>query len=309
MKPNVLAVVVTYHPDRPHLYSLLRELLRQARAVLVVDNTPALAEDSGLLEVEAIEGARLIALGCNQGIAAAQNIGVSTALAEDFAYLLLCDQDSWPLPGMVDTLAGVTQSLQEQGIPVGCVGPVHHDQISGRRLQAQVAVGRGPFYSTVEPRGDAACLEVATCISSGSLVATEVLRKVGGMREAFFIDQVDVEWCHRARAEGFRIFCAPQARLEHRLGRSSISFWLLGWRVHHEYPPERLYYRFRNFLLMARLPHVPLRWTIRAAGYWVVSFFVHVLLTRNRLANLRLITRGLLDGIRGRAGPFARRVA
>jgi rhamnosyltransferase len=126
------------------------------------------------------------------------------------------------------------------------------------------------------------------------------------MREDFFIDHVDTEWCHRARALGFRNFGTARTRLAHHLGDALFRVWYFGWQRHSEYSPVRLYYRFRNFILLCRLPHVPLRWAMRASWYWLGNAYAHCLFAERRWANLRAVARGLWDGMRGRSGPLRR---
>jgi hypothetical protein len=57
---------------------------------------------------------------------------------------------------------------------------------------------------------------------------------------------------------------------------------------------------------MCRLPHVPLRWVIRASWYWLGNAYAHCLFARDRWANASAVVRGLWDGVQGRSGPLQR---
>jgi len=48
-------------------------------------------------------------------------------------------------------------------------------------------------------------LETDMLIASGCLIPADVLRDVGLMDDALFIDHVDTDWCMRARARGYRL--------------------------------------------------------------------------------------------------------
>jgi len=72
-------------------------------------------------------------------------------------------------------------------------------------------------------------MECDFLLSSGSLVPLDVIDKVGGMEEELFIDQVDTEWCLRARSMGYRVFGAFGAILEHRLGEAHARAWFDRW--------------------------------------------------------------------------------
>jgi rhamnosyltransferase len=303
---GVLAVVVAFFPDPAKFVPLVESLCGQAHAVAVVDNTPA-GSAAGVADMlrplrERFAGLQLVALGENRGIAAAQNIGIRLAIERGDEYVLLSDQDSRPDAGMVAALVATARELQASGIAVGCVCPAYFDEVTGQAFGFQVHPPGRLFYRALP--GDRAMpwAEVVTAISSGSLLPVHALQRIGGMREDFFIDQVDIEWCHRARSLGYANFGTARARLVHNLGDAPLRAWCFGWRAVNAYPPTRLYYRFRNFVRMARLPHVPLRWSIRASGYWLLSLYAHCLFAARRRDNAKAIARGLRDGALGRGG-------
>lgn len=303
---RVLAVVVAYRPEPGPLRDLLEALAAQVDEILVVDNTPG---DTGARtlarSIDDVAAGIPVAtwqMGGNHGIAAAQNVGIRKALAEGFDYVLLSDQDSVPQPGMVDALVECCVERSAAG-PVGCVAPAYHDRSTGQAFAFQVMRPGALFYQSLPAHLAVPSAEIVTTISSGSLIPRSSLESVGDMHEDFFIDHVDTEWCHRARAAGRRNYGTALARLEHTLGGEPFRVWYGRWRLHSEYPPSRLYYRFRNFVRMSRLPHVPFRWTVRAAWYWAGNAYAHVLFARRRMANLRAIVRGLRDGMMDRGGP------
>ena len=308
---RVLAVVVAYLPQAPALIPLLRALSPQVDSIMVVDNTP---RDDGRVDAlfEAlpalVSNLRVERLGDNLGIAAALNVGLDIAVREGFDHVLLSDQDSLPAADMVTVLCGVAGRLSASGKRVGCVCPSYFDQTTGQPFRFQVQRRGRLFYSSVASDPSLPWQEIITTISSGMLIPRAALEAVGEMREDFFIDHVDTEWCHRARARGFRNYGTAGAKLTHQLGDAPFRVWCFGWRRHSEYSPLRLYYRFRNFVQLVRLPHVPLRWSIRAAWYWLGNLYAHCLFAERRLANARAIGLGLLDGLSGRMGKASRKI-
>lgn len=311
MSGGVLAVVVTYHPQGAGLQPLLRALAPQVDGLLVVDNTPGSPDhiEYLLAPLRAVmPHLRLQRSGTNLGIAAAQNIGIRVALDEGFEHVLLSDQDSLPDADMVAALRDCCVQLQAQGVRVACVCPEYFDETTGQVFRFQVEETGHLLYRSVASNPALPAQEIITTISSGTLVSRAALQQVGGMREDFFIDHVDTEWCHRARALGFHNYATARARLVHRLGEAPFRVWYFGWRQHSEYSPARLYYRFRNFVLLCRLPHVPLRWSLRAGWYWLGNAYAHCLFARHRPANARAIALGLWDGLRGRSGAIRRAI-
>lgn len=142
-------------------------------------------------------------------------------------------------------------------------------------------------------------------ITSGTLIPCGVLKNVGGMRNDFFIDHVDTEWCLRAISLGYDLAVAVKARMHHRMGDTRMAVWFFGWSYLNGYKPRRLYYRFRNFVYMLRLEHVPLWWKIRGGWYWLGNLYAHVVFSKGeRLASLRAAFRGICHGLSGKLGPY-----
>lgn len=299
------AVIVTYFPDMETLRTLLRALSGQVRRIDIIDNTP---QDDD--RVESVIGglppgsAECFRLGSNQGIARALNIGIERAREAGATHVLLSDQDSVPAPDMVAGLLGALREQEAAGRRVGAVGPSFLNSVSEISYRFQVRRPGQWTYSNDQPDAAHPHLETLSLITSGMLVPMGVFDRVGLMRDDFFVDHVDIEWCHRARDAGFALFGTAYAHMIHQMGEDKVRIWLFGWRSMNGYRPLRLYYQFRNFVYMLRLRHVPLWWKIRACRYWLGEAYAHLFFASSRLASLRMIVRGCLDGLVGRMGPY-----
>jgi rhamnosyltransferase len=307
--PSVLGVVVTYYPNGEHLVPLMERLGQQCREVLIVDNTPASDDLVFAVAGDALLRAgncRAVRLGRNAGIAYALNIGIDIACAEGFDYVLLSDQDSLPTEHMVTGLVSAACAVAARGKPVGAVGPLIRDMVTGIDYPFQTPMPGKFFYGHRFPTAGEPHVASSSIITSGKLIPLGAIRGIGGMMEELFIDHVDVEWCHRARASGYEVVGTGNAVLYHRMGDQGMRVWCLGWRMISEYGPLRLYYRFRNFVHLLKMPYIPLAWKIRAGWYWLGNFYSHVVFARSRVKNLRAILAGILDGVTGRLGPCRR---
>lgn len=302
---RVFAVVVAYLPDTEVLRDLLDALLAQTAGVFVVDNTPA--DDQrvqALCAAFAQDSLRLIRLGCNLGIARALNVGIDAALAAEATHVLLSDQDSLPAADMVAELLRAQEALIHEGRRVGAVGPTYTDRHTGITFPFQAVVPGKFFYGHQRPDATHPAIEALTLITSGTLVPAQVLNEVGPMREDFFIDNVDIEWSHRARAAGFSLFGVGAAVMFHSMGDQALRVWYFGWRHESAYSPVRVYYRIRNFVALCRLPFIPWRWKLRSGWNILGVIYTQTVFGRQRLAALRMGLRGLWDGLRGRMGPW-----
>lgn len=293
---RILAIVVAYHPDRLLLQRQLEAVRDQVDGVIVVDN----GNESEFFERQLQAGRidSLIQPGENLGVAGGVNRGLARTRELRARTVLLLDQDSVPADGMVERLSRASHSLRQAGEPVAAVGPVLRDRTSGQR---------GPFIRYRFPgyrrlRGVEGTVRCDFLITSGSLIDIAVFDQVGEMDEGLFIDNVDLEWCFRARRNGLTIHGVFDAELEHSVGeRKRLVRWLPVPYAHH--PPVRLYYMVRNGLLVYRDGGPPAWVTYDALR--LLSKFVIYAFVRPRGKNLSAMMRGFVDGLRGRRGRSA----
>lgn len=297
---GVMAVVVTYHPDTAALQRLLRATLPQVEQLVIVDNGSSLPVSALASLAASVE---LLSLESNEGLAAAQNLGIRRALDRGADHVLLLDQDSVPESGMVKELIRVSRELTDSGVKVGAVGPRYTGLADDEEPSRFVRFGRLGF-SARAPAPGAASTECDFLIASGSLIPAESLRVVGLMEAGLFIDHVDTEWCLRAAAKGYRLFGATGALMRHGLGERTTKLWFLRRRKVAQHSPFRYYYMFRNSLLLMRRSYAPRAWKRcdRTRLLQVMVFFG--LLRGPRLRNLGMMLRGIRDGLRGVQGPM-----
>ncbi|SOY49088.1 dTDP-rhamnosyl transferase RfbF [Cupriavidus taiwanensis] len=301
---STAAVVVTFNPDEPVFRRLLQATLRQVGTVVVVDNGSARVDVAAMCGSEDAGAARIryVPLGTNLGIAAAQNRGIEVAKAAGAEYVLLLDHDSVPADNMVAALRQADRQLRDAGVEVGAVGAVTHDRRTGTTSKV-VRMVRGRVQrlasQTSEPY-----IEADFLIASGTMIAVSVLERHGMMNEGYFIDHVDTEWCLRVKARGMRLFAIPRARLEHALGDHVVRVWLGRWREVPVHSPARDYYMFRNTVRMLLTTPMSLAWRITHV-FRLSQFAVFFGLGMSpRLKRIRLMTRGIIDGVKGRGGAL-----
>jgi len=220
MKPMIIAVIVTYFPNRAVLEAQLLALLPQVSCAVIIDNGSSEAQLSWLSELcQQQETLTLIPLEQNFGIAKAQNDGIAWAKQVGAHFVLLMDQDSLPAPDMVDQLLLAHQTLSKTGVRVAAIGPKFIDVDSGR---VSKHVRFGWFSVSRVDCDDASYLEVDFLISSGSLISMTALDVIGDMDASLFIDHVDTEWVLRAKSKGWLSFGHCKARMFHSLGEHRI---------------------------------------------------------------------------------------
>ena len=295
--PRVHAVVVSYRSDPERLARQFDCLLEQVSAIVWVDN----ASPDALRQLHRrwpADRVHALWLDDNQGIGAAQNRGIERALALGASHVLLMDDDSLPAPDMVPSLLG---ALAERPL-AAAVGACHVDPRRETERTPFSVVDGGRLRWLACSDADR-IWEVDHVIASGCLIPAPVLEAVGSMREDFFIDWVDTEWCLRARNRGYRIYGVCGALLEHTLGDRVVR--VLGREIPW-HAPWRHYYQARNFVLMLRARQVGPVSRSHMAFRQLKRFIVFSTLVPGRWQYFRMWMRGLWHGCLGRSGPLVR---
>ncbi len=300
--PKIIAVVVSYNPEKTGIENNLLAVLEQVDSVILVDNSDNKNVDLSYLRSANLD---LISLGENMGIAYAQNIGIESAISQGAEYVLLLDQDSRPTEGMVETLLSRSISLGDGGDKIGAVAPICVDPRTGIKSYFLVTRYGFPYRYNPERRSRSDTLITAGfLISSGSLISVEVLRGVGGKRSNYFIDHVDTEWCFRARLKKYLLVGVHDAVLEHSIGDSVKRFWLFYFRNIPYHSPLRDYYMFRNSIFTIRDIKGHNIWRFLLV-YRLVQFMVYFLtFTSERKFRFKAMLMGILHGIRGVDGKL-----
>jgi rhamnosyltransferase len=295
---NIIAVIVTYHPDFAVLKDLLDGLKPQVNSLVLVDNGSD-AKLQNWLDQNHAQPSHSIFLGANTGVATAQNVGIGWARQQGADYVVLFDQDSLPAHDMVHCLIEAVQAKQSTGCMVAAAGPRYLDErqdnpppfirVQGLRLLSQVCDETDSI------------VDVDYLISSGCLIPMSTLDAVGPMREGLFIDYVDIEWGLRARHQGFQSYGVCSAHMQHSLGDRPIEFF--GKRIP-SHSPLRHYYSFRNAVILYKEPWVPLNWKLVDGWRLCLKYVFYSLFAKPRTAHLRMMTLGVWHGLVRKIGKF-----
>lgn len=286
---SVCAVVIAYFPD-PDFYERLRTVVPQVGMVVIIDNTPERGATPRLSQTFESEPHVL----CfdnrgNVGVAAALNQGLAHASRMGYQWILALDQDTLCLPDMADTLLKVASACQPKPV---VVGGNYFDPQSNR---TKVPTGRSAGF-----------LEQKTVITSGSLIDVGQALALGGFRADFFIDQVDHEFCLRARAHGHKVVISRKQVMTHSVGRAGgVRIPFLGVLPNH--PPLRKYYIARNTVVtVAEYWWREPQWCARRLVRLLLGLGLMAILEEHRFNKVRAFAAGVADGLRRHMGPCTR---
>ena len=320
-RTDVCGIIVTFHPDE-EFPARARRIGLQVGALIVVDNG---SDPAQITMLEALAGGArptlLLRNARNLGIAQALNTGLEQAQKLGYRWALLMDQDSLIHEDLVDSLIALL-ALQPEAGHVAVLGAGYRDPLE-RSIATRGEAPRGEAPRGDAPRGDApqgdapqgdapqgaapaerGWDEVEWVITSGSLVSLEAYRAIGPFREEFFIDYVDLEYCVRARARGYRILRARAALMNHVIGSPTQHqlLWAQKWTSNHS--PDRRYYRARNDTVMLRESgrYRFGSWRWKSFSRSVRTCKRVLLYERGKWAKIRAVLEGWWDGLHGRLG-------
>lgn len=276
-RANTAAVVVLFQPDGD-LTSRLRRVQDQVAWLTVVSNDDGTIDR--LAEIDAYTLTHVRNSG-NLGLAAALNTGLTHSRERGFAWCLLLDQDT-----VVDEdlLAGLADAYSAY--------PDHE------KIGLLVPNYRSPGGARLAYCPDVAWQTVATAVTSGSLVPLALIEQLGGMREAFFIEGIDMEFSLRLRAAGMHVVATGRPLMTHGAGATEERR-LFGRTVlvgHH--PPWRCFLQYRNLTwTLLRYGGSDLKWTRLTLLAMLKRICLVCLFERQRCAKLWAMLRGTLVGI------------
>ncbi|MBD5290051.1 MAG: glycosyltransferase family 2 protein [Bacteroides sp.] len=260
----IIAIIVLYNPTKNRIIEQLRSIESQVSHIIYIDNSNESLDF--VKELEQKPNISIILNNSNKGIAKAQNQGINLSLKLKASHILLMDQDSIPDNGMVDELLNGLNVTDAGATGINPIDAYHQDRPSfGIRLKG-IGIKKIPLSERFN--------DVSYMIASGTLIPVDVINKVGPMREDFFIDGVDFEWCLRAKSKGYRMIQCRDAKLLHELGNGTKDRVL-------NHSPFREYYIMRNGLRLVTMKHIPFGHRIRRMGMGILRIGVNCVKLRS----------------------------
>lgn len=253
-------VIVTYNPDESNFIFNLNKYIDSSNSIVIVDNSEKSYISKKLSDYSNVE---YLSTNENIGIAKAQNMGIEyLSSRKNINYLLFFDQDSYLTSKQINELVRSFNKLNNN-YKVALIAP-----------------------GSVKREGYTFEREV---ISSGSLISLKAIKNIGEMRDDFFIDFVDYEWCWRARSRGYKVMANNSVILSHQTDNPKK---VIGKIVS---SPIRNYYFFRNSIYSVK-HHL----LVDSYLKFLLKLFKHlifeVIFCKDRKKRIGYISHGIKDG-------------
>ncbi|MCB9296642.1 MAG: glycosyltransferase family 2 protein [Lewinellaceae bacterium] len=265
--PLVSVIAVNYRNAAVtcDMLDTLRRAGYPALEVFLVDN--GAEQDQGALFESHYPGLVYIRSAANLGFAGGNNLAIPKAGGK---YILLLNNDTIVSPGFLEPMA----LYMEQHASVGIASPriYYYGQPDVLQYAGFSTVsrftGRGRNLARREAGGGRFARSGPTGLAHGAcmLVRREVIEQVGLLAECYFMYYEEIDFCERARRQGWEIHLAAGSSIYHResasMGRNS---------------PRKTYYLFRNRWLFMRLCQPGWAYYLFLAYFLLIAAPCHVL--------------------------------
>ena len=287
-------VIVTFNPDIELLKKVLNSIFINTNYISIVDNGSSNVEDIRNINTKF----NLILLAENLGVAAAQNVGIKSALSQGADYIWLSDQDTIYSHDFIKNICCCIAELKQREINYSVIGPCYIDTQQNKMLPF---ISYTPFAEEVMPKKGINF--VSQLISSGMIIPKSVFAKVGYKREDLFIDWVDFEWCWRSRQMGYKVVAYGDVTIRHTLGDAIVSFLHRKITVR---SPSRRYYFIRNSVYLSIYSNaIPIQARIEIFIKTIIWIFFYPLLQKNnKIGYFQASLLGFFHGVIAKLGKL-----
>jgi len=282
MDKKIASVIILYNPVMEVINNILSYQKKLAR-LYIIDNTQN--PDQLITDrIKKFKSNKYFPNYKNNGISQALNCAARYAMNDGFNWLLTMDQDSSFPPGELKkylSLVKIIPDLKNTAI----IAP-------NNDFNCKFKTEKSPDF-----------IERDIVLTSGSLLNLSLFNAVGGFDEKLFIDEVDHDYCLRARLRGYKIIEIKNVVLNHHHGipqkilRKGKEIDIL------THSPLRMYYITRNNLYLWKKYYKSFPYVIKNRIKCYLRMLVNIALYEDKkIEKMYYIFKGIAHFIIGRYG-------
>lgn len=297
---SVAVIVVNWNnaQDTIDCVNSLKKINYKNFKVFLVDNG---STDGSLEKLRpfADENIEIIETRQNLGFSGGNNVAVEKALAEKFDFILLLNNDTTVDPDFLSELVKVAEGDPK----IGIVGSKIYFYDNPKRIWygggkfTWFGGGRHLQYEEIDKNPEEINpKETGYMTGCSFLIKSEVVRKIGGLDERFFLYYEDTDWSLSTKEVGYKIVYAPSSKVYHKVSRTASQ---IGNHTIH-------YYHIRNALLLSQ-KHAPLFILIGIYIWSVIHYLKQVIkmvILPSKRDISKMIMRGIKDFHKGKFGQY-----
>ena len=230
-QPRVWIVVLTLnnYQDTAECLASLQQLHYPAVTILLVDNGST--DDTPQKVREHYPAVVVIENGRNLGVPAGYNVGFRYALGQGADYIFMINNDTIVDPAMIDHLMIAAREPN-----AGILAPIVY-----YHAEPEMVWSAGARYRILPPAivmetriAASGYRDLQYAISCGLLITRRTLEQAGLFDENFLYLWDDLDFSERVRSVGLRILQVPNARMWHKISRTTNPASAKFWQTHGE---------------------------------------------------------------------------
>jgi len=291
-------VVVTYFPSDACI-THIEKMSSYSGRLIVIDNTPI--ETS--VNLPKSENITLCKLKDNYGLARGLNIGLQLAGKENYENIFLLDQDSRPSENFFKEMLKFKEEIDILISNCALYVPNFYDRNSKTFARFPSLTRFSLKHSTCNVMQSGPCSRATIAITSGTLINYNKYLKIGPLRDDYFIDFIDNEYCLRLYKLGYRLAINCDVTLNHAIGARTVRKFMGITIKPNFHSAVRRYYIARNgirtsLVYVCHYPsYVPLMF-----ARMMHELFSIILFENSKSIKIKAIIYGIYHGIIGRMG-------
>ena len=246
--PRVSIIILNWNglSDTLECLQSLKKIKYPNYEIIIVDNASQ-GNDVEVLQKKYSDYIRLIRNSKNLGFTGGNNIAINKVLDEgNSKYILFLNNDTVVEQDFLIELVKVAESDSK----IGVIGPEIHDYDPPRKIHSRggvVSLIWGPhFVGGTEHRRrykDDTKFELQYYSGCAFMARGDVLKKTGGFDSDYFYYGEDIDLGFRIFRAGYKIKCAPESKIYHKVGQS------VGGNIRN---PMTAFYETRNAVMFVR---------------------------------------------------------
>lgn len=245
------ATVILYNPEEVGIDTVKTNIQSYASyfdTIYVVDNSPE--ETTSNREIAtSMNKSVYIYNGNKGGIAGATNKACRQAIKDGFEWIMTVDQDSLFEPEQIKTYMHLAESYistDEKAVSFGLhIKNVNQPIYWTKQIRFKILspIKRKILGKHWKHRQIPSIQFPNDVIASGNIIKLSAWEEVGGFDEFLFIDEVDLDFCHKLKRHGYKIVQFNDSYLLQYYGSKVFALFP---KCYGTYSPFRLYHIFRN---------------------------------------------------------------
>ena len=274
----IYALVTIYSPNKDVIENI-KILSSQVDIVYLCDNSSS----QNMPMFEEIKNCTYVFNGANLGLSQAFNriLKNEKYRFSDDDFIIFFDQDSRISDSYIEELMAEYKTIEKQGIPIGCLGPVYYDSGSGK-----IEIPIKKKYISAHS------FQVKSIITSSMLCRYKNLKFVNFWTEQVFLDMADWDICWKFIKSNLVCCMTDIVTLHHSLGKGKKK--LLCFSIQ-EWNPIRVYYQTRDSIFLLFRNYSPFKFKIRFLYILFLRPIVYFIFLNKRKQRLYYYIKGIKD--------------